>query len=96
MNRNEWKDDAACLGYDTNLFFDKYEESEEFRPGIDNLCAGCPVARQCFAVGVSQKEWGVWGGIYLENGKISREFNRHRSKQDWADTWQYLTIDQRK
>jgi len=44
-------------------------------------------------VGVSQKEWGVWGGIYLENGKINREFNRHRSKDAWGDTWKYLTTD---
>ena len=96
MNRNEWKDSASCRNYDTNFFFEKYEDNEEFRPAIDKLCAACPVARQCVAVGVSQKEWGVWGGIYLENGKISREFNRHRSKQDWANTWQYLTTDQKK
>ena len=95
MNRSEWKDEAACLGYDTNFFFEKYEDNEEFRPGIDKLCAGCPVARQCFAVGVSQKEWGVWGGIYLENGKISREFNKHRTKEDWGKTWSYLTTDKK-
>jgi hypothetical protein len=96
MNRNEWKDDAACLGYDTNLFFEKYEERENLRPAIDKLCSECPVARQCFAVGVSQKEWGVWGGIYLENGKISREFNKHRNKENWGNTWSYLTTDQKK
>ena len=93
MNKNEWKNGGKCRDYDTNLFFDKYEEDLDLRPAIDNLCAGCPVAKQCFAVGVSQKEWGVWGGIYVENGKISREFNKHRSKEDWADTWQYLTMD---
>jgi hypothetical protein len=38
MNRNEWKDDAACLGYDTNLFFEQYEEREKLRPAIDK-CA---------------------------------------------------------
>lgn len=93
MHKNEWKEDGNCKDYDTNLFFDKYEEDLEFRPAIDKLCSDCPVVRQCFAVGVSQKEWGVWGGIYLENGKISREFNKHRSKDDWAQTWQYLTLD---
>lgn len=95
MNRHEWKDEASCQGYDTNLFFDKYEEDLSLRPALDSLCASCPVSKQCFAVGVSQKEWGVWGGIYLEGGKISREFNRHRSKEEWAKTWQYLTIDKR-
>lgn len=93
MNRNDWKDDGLCRDYDTNLFFDKYEDDLDLRPAIDNLCSKCPVARQCFAVGVSQKEWGVWGGIYIENGKISREFNKHRSKDNWAATWQYLTMD---
>jgi hypothetical protein len=52
------------------------------------------VARDCFAVGVSQKEWGVWGGIFLENGKISREFNKHRSKKDWGTKWKDLTTDE--
>lgn len=93
MDRHEWKDSASCKDYDVNLFFDKYEEEVNIRPAISSICSGCPVARKCFAIGVSQKEWGVWGGIYLENGKISREFNRHRSKKDWAETWKYLTMD---
>jgi len=42
---------------------------------------------------ISQKEWGVWGGVYLEGGKISKEFNRHRDKAKWAETWKYLTMD---
>jgi hypothetical protein len=92
-DKHSWKDDSACLDYDVNLFFDEYEEKEELRPAIDELCAGCPLSRQCFAVGVSQKEWGVWGGIYLENGKISREFSKHRTKQQWAETWKNLTMD---
>lgn len=93
MNKNEWKDGGSCRDYDTNLFFDKYEEDEALRPAIDKLCGSCPMARQCFAVGLSQKEWGVWGGVYFENGKISREYNKHRSRTDWATTWSYLTTD---
>lgn len=96
MENEDWKRSASCLNYETNLFFDEYEEKENLRPAIDKICSECPVARQCFAVGVSQKEWGVWGGIYLEAGKINREFNRHRSKQEWAETWQYLTMDNKK
>lgn len=95
VNRNEWKDEASCLGLDTNLFFEKYEDDLDVRPKVDSLCAGCPVAKQCFAVGISQKEWGVWGGIYIENGKVSREFNRHRSKEEWANTWTYLTMNRK-
>lgn len=93
MDKHEWKDKAACKDYDINLFFDKYEEDVSLRPAIDSVCSGCPMARRCFAVGVSQKEWGVWGGVYLENGKVSREFNRNKSKLDWAETWKNLMMD---
>ena len=93
MPKYEWKDQALCLEYDTNLFFDKYEEDEVLRPAIDKLCSMCPVAKMCFAVGVSQKEWGIWGGVYLEGGAISKEFSKHKTKSDWAKTWQYLTME---
>lgn len=91
---DDWKDNAKCVGWDTNLFYDTYEEDVSIRPDIEEFCSTCPLMRQCFANGVSNKEWGVWGGVYLEAGKISREFNKHRTKEDWAKTWQSLTIDQ--
>ncbi len=94
MSRHdEWKDDAACLDWDVNIFFDKYEEDVELRPAIDEYCQDCPVMKMCFAVGISNKEYGVWGGVYLEKGKISREFNNHKTKADWGKTWQALTIN---
>ncbi|MEY4331437.1 MAG: hypothetical protein RLZZ196_175 [Bacteroidota bacterium] len=99
MNKHAWKDQAACLGMEINTFFEEYEENIPDESGIsprefvDSLCMTCPVLRQCFAVGISHKETGVWGGVYLDNGKISREFGRHRTKADWATTWQTLTMD---
>jgi hypothetical protein len=93
MNQHKWKDEAPCLGRDTNDFFDKYEEVVEFRSEIDALCQSCPFRRVCFATGVSTKGWGVWGGIYLERGEISREFGNHRTKEDWAQSWQALTTE---
>lgn len=93
MHKLKWKDDGSCLDYDTDIFFEKYEDDELLRPAVDKLCSACPVAKTCFAVGISSKEWGVWGGIYLENGSVSKEFNKHKSKQDWAKTWSYLTMD---
>jgi hypothetical protein len=94
MKIHLWKDEAACLGMETNDFFDNYEEKPEIRSEIDSICQSCPVRRTCFAVGISEKNTGVWGGIFLEQGDISREFNRHKSKQDWANTWQALTTEQ--
>ncbi len=93
MDKHNWKEKAACLDMDTNTFFDEYEENPETRAFVDSICAECPVRRQCFASAVTTKGWGVWGGVYFENGKISREFNNHRSKADWAETWKSLTLD---
>jgi hypothetical protein len=93
MDKNAWKKEADCLGMDVNSFFDDYEENLDVREEVDSICAACPIARHCFAVGVSQKGWGVWGGVYLENGKISREFSKHRTKTQWAAKWQQLTMD---
>ena len=92
-NGNDWKNRAKCKDWDVNLFFDKYEEDTELRRDVDEFCSTCPVMRECFAVGVSTKQVGVWGGVYLYKGKISREFNRHKTKDDWAKTWSDLTID---
>lgn len=89
----EWTKKASCLNMDTNLFFDQYEESVSIRYGLDQLCKDCPVRRQCLASGVSRQEWGVWGGIYLEKGKISKDLNNHKRKEDWFDLWSNLTMD---
>lgn len=93
MNKHDWKDKGSCFGFDTELFFDKYEEDERLRFAIDALCEECPVRKMCFAIGVSTKAWGVWGGVYLENGEISREFNKHKTKDQWGKTWTALTMD---
>lgn len=91
--KDDWKLKGSCLNYDVNLFFDIYEEDINKRHAIDALCSQCPVRKTCFAVGVSNKEWGVWGGVYLENGNISREFNKHRKKPQWAEVWKSLTME---
>jgi hypothetical protein len=93
MQQHLWKDASACFGIDTNTFFDKYEDDIKSRPIVDALCKSCPVANKCFAVGISGKEWGVWGGIYLEQGEISKEFNSHKSKKEWGEIWKVLTTE---
>ena len=93
MKQHLWKDEGSCLGLETNLYFEEYEDNPDLRSGIDKICIQCPVRKTCFANGISGKEWGVWGGVYLEGGEISREFNRHKSKQDWSNTWQALTME---
>jgi hypothetical protein len=84
---------ALCLNMDTNLFFDQYEENSEVSKKVDLLCIKCPAQRQCLAYGVSNSEWGVWGGVYLEGGKISKEFNSHKEKTDWFSIWSGITME---
>jgi hypothetical protein len=84
---------ALCLNMDTNMFFEHYEENKDLAKKVDLLCIKCPAQRQCLAYGVSNAEWGVWGGVYLEGGKISREFNDHKDKKDWFDIWSGATME---
>jgi len=74
-----WQDDAACEGLDTNLFFDHYEHDPKLRPIVDALCLDCPVRESCRTAGIKGQEWGVWGGFYLEDGRIHRELNAHKN-----------------
>jgi len=78
---------------DSNLFFDRYEESLNVRNAIDNLCMNCPVQRSCLAIGVTRQEWGVWGGVFLENGKISKEMNSHKDNADWFNVLLAATME---
>lgn len=78
---------------DTNIFFDKYEDDNHLAKSVDNICNRCPVNQHCFAWGISNKEWGVWGGVYLKDGKIDKEFNAHKTKEDWFVTWESLTME---
>ena len=89
----KFDDNRSCLGMDTNMFFEKYEEDVIVREGIDSLCSQCPSQRKCLAYGVSNQEWGVWGGVYIESGKFSREFNKHKDNDAWFKIWTGAMMD---
>lgn len=89
----KWTKEASCLNMDVNMFFDRYEENKNLAAAIDNMCSKCPVQRECLAQGVSNKDWGVWGGVYLESGEISKEFNSHKTKETWFEIWSGAMID---
>ena len=50
MNQHLWKDDAPCRDFDTNLFFEEYEDNINNRLNIDGVCTACPMVKQCFAL----------------------------------------------
>ena len=88
-----WYERANCAGQDTNKFFDLYEENPQIRPTVDSICESCPVRRSCFVSGWTSNSWGVWGGIYLEDGRPSREFNSHKDISNMGDAWFHNTTD---
>lgn len=88
-----WREHAACIGHDSDGWFDTYENSPDIRHGIDAICINCPVRQQCFGTGVSNHEWGVWAGVYLEDGVPSELMNNHKSQSDWTTLWEALTLE---
>lgn len=88
-----WREQGKCANFDPDLWFDQYEEDQSIRKIVDDLCISCPVQQQCFGTGVTGKEWGVWGGVYLKDGSIDQEFNSHKTSDDWAALWESLTLD---
>jgi WhiB family transcriptional regulator, redox-sensing transcriptional regulator len=60
LSSQRWRDRAACLGMDTNLFFPEGGPAAKAR----RVCAACPVRLECGEHARSAPEpWGVWGGI---------------------------------
>lgn len=79
----DWYHLAACLGMDTNLFFDKYEADLNIAKNIDEACLSCPVSKICYKFGIDNNEYGVWGGIYLTAGIADKSRNIHKTKEVW-------------
>lgn len=53
-----------------------HEDPETFQPTSTEAlaeaqveCAKCPATALCLSLGAARGEWGVWGGVLLENGK---------------------------
>lgn len=78
-----WQDEALCNGVSTDQYFDKYEENIELAIQVDRMCLGCPVMKECFNFGVSTESWGVWGGVYIVDGKIDSSRNSHKTQEVW-------------
>jgi|SRR5215217_251894 hypothetical protein len=76
-----WHDVAACKGYTLNDFFDEYEKGGATARAVDELCISCPVQKECYEKGVESGSSGVWGGLYLSNGQVSKTKNSHKNRE---------------
>jgi WhiB family redox-sensing transcriptional regulator len=64
----EWQYQGACRDADQTLFFHPEGERGGRRRARDarakEICAGCPVLRECRAQSLTVREpYGVWGGL---------------------------------
>lgn len=82
-----WQQLAACRGIttspETDFFFDKYESDPVVAEQVDQMCLHCPVAIECFMAGKSGKEFGVWGGVYMDLGRPDKKYNAHKTPEIW-------------
>lgn len=53
-----WRDEAACRGMDTRIFF---PETSRARAEALEACAACSVRSECRAAGTTEVA-GIWGG----------------------------------
>jgi hypothetical protein len=83
----QWYHLAACNGMTTDpkydWFYDLYEIDKEVAKQVDQICLHCPVIKMCHSEGVKNKEKGVWGGIYMDLGRIDKQNNSHKTPEIW-------------
>lgn len=65
-NDPDWGESAACKRMPLHVFFPTQVASTG--PSVRDICAGCPVADDCFGTALSfGEEHGVWGGVWFGN-----------------------------
>lgn len=78
-----WRDIGSCKDMEINWFYDTYENDQIHAANADLICARCPVVKQCLEAGMSNKEEGLWGGVYLSSGRVDKTRNKHKTDDDW-------------
>lgn len=77
----QWYQLALCEGTDINWFYDLYESDTELAKQVDQMCLSCPVISECYNFAQDNGEYGVWGGLYWNNGKPDRAKNSHKTPE---------------
>lgn len=74
-----WEEDAACGGFDPELFFGNTAADERRAKAI---CGTCSVAMECLSVALaSGMDFGIWGGL---NERERRQVRRRNpGTADW-------------
>lgn len=76
-----WRESAACLDEDPELFF-PIGEGGKFQQQIEEakwICSLCDVREECLAFAVERPQLGIWGGADEDERKsIRRRASRKR------------------
>jgi len=73
---NEWKDEARCLGLDTEAFFTDSPGPYEYETMLKKICASCEVRTQCMEYALHNDVQGWWAGTnYKQRSFTRRQLN---------------------
>jgi len=77
LEETDWRDQAACRGADSHVFFPTSEDVGAINAAKE-MCAACPVQETClsYAVETNQTE-GIWGGLTARQ--------RRRIRRTWLE-----------
>ena len=80
----KWYHLSICQGMNLNWFYDEYESDPVLAKNMDNICLSCPVRSACLREGIENKEYGLWGGVFLSAGRADRTRNAHKGDDIWS------------
>lgn len=84
----EWRDLAACVGHDPNIFFPAGETgpAAEQIQYAKRVCGGCDVQDECLAYAIETNQvGGVWGGLTEDERRpVRRRWLAERRRRSLA------------
>jgi hypothetical protein len=86
-----WHQLAFCKGMELNLFYEIYEDDVEIAKAMDDVCLSCPVMKECLMDAYDNKDSGLRGAIYLNNGKPDKMRNAHKTEETWKKIQEKLS-----
>ena len=83
---DDWMDRGSCVGVDDpERYFDKYLKDPEIALQVQKICVLCPVRKECYNYGLQLKCTGVWGGVWLQTGRVVKRIESILSSYYWED-----------
>lgn len=76
MQREHWREKAACLNQPLAMFFPHHTLSEDRWDAAKQFCSVCAVKKHCLDLVIDLQEhddrWGVFGGMTPADRRVHR------------------------